>query len=126
MVTACEPWLNSLMISATEFQQGVGTRLRQLREAMGKSQDAMGDKLGVGGTAIANYEKGDRALDPYHALKLKMIFGAPLEWLYGADESVIPPALAEKLENAAQARRKGRRTPPAAALSKLGKVARRA
>ncbi len=95
----------------------------QLRKAMGKSQVELGGKIDVGDTAVSMYEKGERALDPYDAIKLKNAYGAPLEWLYGGDESVIPPALAEKLSNAASAKRRPNRPQSAGTLPKTRRTA---
>jgi transcriptional regulator with XRE-family HTH domain len=85
------------MISGTAFHLAVGERLKRLRLAYGKSQQAFGESLDVGASAISNYEAGIRAVDPYHAFKLKMIYSAPMEWLYGGDESTLPPHVVEKL-----------------------------
>ena len=76
----------------------MGERLKRLRLALGRSQADVAKKLGVGSTAVSNYEKGTRAVDPYDAFKLKIAYGAPLEWLYGGDESALPRNLAEKLD----------------------------
>ena len=86
------------MISEREFQIAVGQRLRRLRLALGKSQVDMAEKLRVGASAVSNYEKGLRAVDPYAAFRLKLSYGAPLEWLYGGDESALTPILAKKLD----------------------------
>lgn len=107
------------MISERDFKLAVAFRLRTVREAFEKSQEEIGNKLGVGKTAISNYEKGTRALDPFCALQLKMAYNAPFEWIYGGDESTLAPNLATKLEKAAhelrakdlaklRARRKGK------------------
>ncbi len=111
------------MISEREFRVAVGKRLLQLRKAMGKSQAELGTKLGVGDTAVSMYEKGERALDPYDAVKLKVAYGAPLEWLYGGDESVIPPALAEKFSKPASNQRRPNRPASAGRQPKIRKVA---
>jgi len=94
------------MISETDFRVAVGSRLRLLRAALGKTQKQLADKLDVGATAVANYENGDRAIDPFAAFKLKLSFGVPLEWLYGGDESTLPPNLAEKIDFARSAAEK--------------------
>lgn len=109
MVTDRELWPNFPMISEREFRVSVGKRLKQFRMALGRNQVEFGEKLGVGGTAISNYEKGDRAVDPYDAFKLKMAFGLPLEWLYGGDESVLTPQLLEKLVTDGGRQRRQRR-----------------
>lgn len=86
------------MITGREFNNAVGERLKRLRLSLGRTQGDVAKKLGVGASAISNYEKGDRAVDPYDAFKLKLVYGAPLEWLYGGDESVLPDHLREKLD----------------------------
>lgn len=88
------------MISERDFKNAVAWRLLVVRTAFGKTQATLGEKLNVGHTAISNYEKADRAVDPYQALILKMSFGIPIEWLYAGDESQLPPALAAKLADA--------------------------
>lgn len=102
IATSCEQWLNSGMISEREFETMAGYRLMLLRRAFGKSQKEFGTKMGVGGTAVSNYEAG-RAVEPYKALKLKEAFGAPLEWLYSGDESALSDHLAERLSKAEKA-----------------------
>lgn len=86
------------MISDREFRVAVGERLKRLRLALGRSQADFAKKLDVGASAVSNYEVGTRAVDPYDAFKLKMAYGAPLEWLYGGDESVLPRHLVDKLD----------------------------
>jgi len=92
------------MISGSAFHIAVGERLKRLRLAYGKSQQAFGKSLGVGASAISNYEAGIRAVDPYDAFKLKMVYSAPMEWLYGGDESTLPPHVVEKLNQPAKLR----------------------
>lgn len=99
------------MISGSAFHVAVGERLKRLRLAYGKSQLAFGQSLGVGSSAISNYEAGIRAVDPYDAFKLKIVYGAPMEWLYGGDESTLPPQVAEKLNQPAKRRGSSDRAP---------------
>lgn len=86
------------MISGTDFHAAVGARLKKLRLSLGRSQEDIGKKLGVGPTAISNYENGSRVLDPHDAFKLKVAYGVPLDWLYAGDESVLPDRLIEKFD----------------------------
>jgi transcriptional regulator with XRE-family HTH domain len=115
------------MISDREFRMAVGERLKRLRLAFGRSQQDVADKLDVGATAISNYEKGDRAIDPYDALKLKMAYGAPLEWLYGGDESTLPDRLVEKLNQPVRPRGQSEPAPVAkrAKKSNIGSKSKR-
>lgn len=105
------------MISEREFLEGVALRLKALRMALDKTQEDIGEKIGVGKTAISNYEKADRLISPFDAVKLKSAYGAPLEWLYAGDESVLSPHLAAKLKKAEErkkAHNQRRRRKPAA------------
>lgn len=92
------------MISGTDFLACVGKRLKKLRLGLGRSQADFAETLGVGASAISNYEKGERALDPYDAFKLKLAYGAPLEWLYCGDESTLSDNLVKKLKQPARQR----------------------
>jgi len=87
------------MISERDFHRAVGDRLKKLRLGYGVSQLTFAEKLGVGASAISNYEAGTRAVDPYDAHKLKGVYNAPLEWLYCGDESTIAPHVLEKINN---------------------------
>lgn len=97
IATDCELWLNSPMITRREFNIGVAHRLKWARAALDKKQGDFAKKMGVGKTAVSNYEKGRRSVDGYGALCLKMHFSIPVEWLFFDDGSNIPPLLAEKL-----------------------------
>lgn len=112
------------MISDREFRAAVGERLKRLRLALGRSQADFAKKLDVGATAVSNYENGNRAVDPYDAFKLKMAYGAPLEWLYGGDESSLPPHLADKLDEPTRPR--GTSEPVRKAVKSSRKAAHRA
>jgi transcriptional regulator with XRE-family HTH domain len=96
------------MISERDFQIVVGNRLQRFRVALGRSQKDVADILGVGATAVSNYEKGGRMLGPYEAMKLKTRLGIPLEWLYGGDESVLTPQQIAKLVQATKRQRSRR------------------
>lgn len=87
---------------------GVAWRLAVLRKTFDLTQVTLGQTLGVGDTAVANYEKASRLISPYDAFKLKIAYGIPLEWLYAADESTLPSPLAARLRIAEVALRKDR------------------
>lgn len=112
------------MISDKEFRAAVGDRLKRLRLALGRSQADFAKKMNVGATAVSNYENGTRAVDPYDAFKLKMAYGAPLEWLFGGDESVLPRHLVEKLDEPTRPRGTSEPEPKPARVVK--RTARRA
>lgn len=105
IATACEQWLNSAMISEREFDASLSWRLRVLRKAMGRTQPEFGGAMGVGGSAVSNYEKDQRSasarrLSTFQLLQLSMTYHTPIEWLIAADESRLDDALRAKLTKA--------------------------
>jgi len=60
-------------------------RIRELRKALGLSQEAFGKKLGVTGTAISRYEKGERTLTEQMALSICRVFRVNYYWLMNGD-----------------------------------------
>ena len=60
-------------------------RIRELRKALGLSQDAFGKRLGVTGTAVSRYEKGERALTDQMALSICREFRVNYYWLMNGD-----------------------------------------
>lgn len=99
IATSCEQWLNSLMISERHFHEAVGARLKRLRLGYGETQATFAGVMGVGASALSNYEAGDRAVNPFSAYQLKNKYNAPLEWLYCGDESTIARHVLEKINN---------------------------
>lgn len=105
IATPCEQWLNSIMISERNFHVAVGDRLRKLRLGYGATQSDFAKVMGVGGSAMSNYEAGTRAVDPYAAYQLKNVYNAPLEWLYCGDESTIAKHVLDKIKNPSSKKR---------------------
>lgn len=87
------------MISERHFHEAVGERLKKLRLGYGATQATFAEVMGVGGSAMSNYEAGTRAVDPYGAFQLKAVYNAPLEWLYCGDESTIARHVLDKINN---------------------------
>lgn len=56
-------------------------RIRELRKALGLSQDAFAKRLGVTGTAVSRYEKGERSLTEQMALSICREFRVNYYWL---------------------------------------------
>lgn len=99
------------MISEREFILAMGQRLKLLREMQQESQAVFGERIGVGDTAVSNYESGDRVLDPYQALILNQKLKAPLGWLYAGEELELTDTFKAKMA-AAQARIDAERARP--------------
>lgn len=60
-------------------------RIKELRKALGLSQDSFGKRLGVTGTAISRYEKGERSLTEQMALSICREFRVNYYWLMNGD-----------------------------------------
>lgn len=77
------------------FNVAVGKRLLQIREAEGygghgKKQE-FAKMLGIGSTALSNYESGERGLPPEVAAVFKEELSIPLDWIYlGVDGGRLP------------------------------------
>lgn len=65
-------------------------RIKDLRAARGWNQDALGKKIGVTRTALGNYEREDRQLDPETIGKLCDLFGVTADYLLGRSEIPAP------------------------------------
>lgn len=81
----------------------MNTRIKQIREKLGLSQDALGKALGIGRSAISRIESGTNALTEANIKLLCQEFGVNRSWLEtGTGEMLIAApsdelvALAEK------------------------------
>lgn len=62
-------------------------RLRDLRKALGLTQSELGEKVGIGGSAISKIEKGDRGLTETLLRAICREFNVNEEWLrHGSGE----------------------------------------
>jgi len=68
----------------------VGKRLRELRTARGLTQAEFGKLIGVGKSAVSQYESGARAPDTAALRRIAASFGVTTDWLLGLDESRDP------------------------------------
>ena len=67
---------------------GIGERLAQLRGEM--DRDSFASAIGVHANTIANYERGDRKVDPDFLAKLRETRGVDINWLLtGVDEKPL-------------------------------------
>ena len=63
----------------------IGGRLRELRLAKGLTQEELGKSIGVGKSAICQYESGAREPDTASLMRMAGFFGVTTDWLLGAD-----------------------------------------
>ena len=76
-------------------------RLRELRERANMTQRQVAAVINVRNTAVSQYERGDRQLDPDKILALCDLFGCTSDYLLGRSSSpqpVISPEDAAVLE----------------------------
>lgn len=52
-------------------------RIREVREAKGKTQEWVGDKIGVTGATVAKYETGEAAVSVYQLGRIARALGVP-------------------------------------------------
>ena len=66
-----------------------GFKIREARKALGMSQDALAEKLGVSKVTICWYETGERTPSLKHLLKLTEILNITLDEIVGKEVSVV-------------------------------------
>lgn len=76
-----------------EYLRQQSTELKRQREALGLSQEAVGDGIGVSAAAIAVWEKGERVMSAYSALLLRLFFKR--KWTEREEEARRESAKAE-------------------------------
>lgn len=59
------------------------SRLRGLRRGAGLTQEELGNRLEVGRTAVANWERGLRSPSPATMRQLALLFNVSSDYLYG-------------------------------------------
>lgn len=73
---------NDKIIDAKEC----GRRIRQLRKEKGMTQMHLAEKLHVSRSSVANWENGIRFPDYFAINQLTMIFGVPVDYIYGMSD----------------------------------------
>ena len=86
---------------SSEWNREVGLRLASTRNALGLTQEQLGNEINVSRTALGNWEKGIRLPDPAAIMRLAERFGIPMDWVYRGDPGGLPqryaPALLGKI-----------------------------
>ena len=67
--------------------QLIGANIRRLRQEHGETQQQLGEFLGYGATAVANYESGYRMPDLETFFQIALHYGAALEDFIREDAS---------------------------------------
>lgn len=66
------------------------TRLREIREAAKLTQKQVAAVISVRNTAVSQYERGERQLDPDKICKLCDLFGCTADYLLGRSDAPLP------------------------------------
>lgn len=79
-------------------RKAVGLRMKLTREALGMTPRQIQDAIGVSRTQWNNYERGVSRPNIEDAIRFAVRFNVSLQWIYLADISSLPMALAGKIE----------------------------
>lgn len=63
------------------------------REALDLTQTQAADKSGISKSGWANYEAGDRLVDPHVAVRFCQAFGVTMDWIYLGRAAGLPREL---------------------------------
>ena len=69
------------------LEDGLGKRLRSVREGLGWSQQEAGRRAGVDPNMIYQYEAGHRNPSTLALRGLAALYGKPVEWFFGEKEA---------------------------------------
>jgi transcriptional regulator with XRE-family HTH domain len=72
-----------------EENASMGARLRQAREYLGLSQEAVAEALGVPRASVSAMESGRRKVSSLELRDLARLYKRPLDWFYGGGAEPI-------------------------------------
>jgi transcriptional regulator with XRE-family HTH domain len=72
-----------------EGYASMGVRLREAREFLGLSQEAVAEALRIPRASISAIESGRRKVGSLELREFARIYKRPLDWFYGSDEEPI-------------------------------------
>jgi transcriptional regulator with XRE-family HTH domain len=71
----------------SDSPQGLGTRIRQAREAAGLIQDQLAEAVGVGSTAVTRWETGKRTPPAYRLSRVARTLNVSVDYLLGQEDA---------------------------------------
>lgn len=81
-------------------QKAVGSRLRDLRIALGYTQEFMADLVGLSSpSGWTNYELGDTMIPPDKAAKVCVLSGCNFNFIYAGEIAGLPYSLLTQIRN---------------------------
>lgn len=63
----------------------MGARIREAREFLGLSQEAIAEHLGIPRASVSAIESGRRKVSSMELRELSLLYRRPLEWFYSTD-----------------------------------------
>jgi transcriptional regulator with XRE-family HTH domain len=67
----------------------MGARLREAREFLGMSQEAVAEALGIPRASMSAIESGRRKVGSLELRELARIYKRPIDWFYGTEQDPI-------------------------------------
>jgi|5B_taG_2_1085324.scaffolds.fasta_scaffold322204_1 ribosome-binding protein aMBF1 (putative translation factor) len=79
------------------FLISVGERLKLAREALGLTQTALAEKLGIKQNVLSQWESGKQLIDPLIAALLSSKLGITTDYIYVGNETGLPEEIRKKI-----------------------------
>ncbi len=67
----------------------MGARLREAREFVGHSQEAVAEALGIPRASVSAIESGRRKVSSLELREFSRIYKRPIDWFYGSDADAV-------------------------------------
>lgn len=74
------------------MKENINERLRQVRRALGETQEGMAEAMGIGQSTYAQFETGVRFIQPRYIETLRMKFGVNPTWLEDEEGHMFIPS----------------------------------
>lgn len=63
-----------LKAASAAYDKAVGARIREMRMTLPKSQEEIGELVGMSGSSFSRVEKGETSLEPFQIARLARVF----------------------------------------------------
>ena len=78
------------LIGGIVTEQGIGSRIKELRVETGLSQADFGEKIGITGDQVGKIENGSRRPSEEAMVQIKGQFNTSIDYLYTGDTDIMP------------------------------------
>ena len=72
-------------MNSNQSTQAIARRVKEARNALGLSQEDLGEKVGLSKVGYGEYERGNRLFDTEQLFRLARVLGRPVEYFLGLD-----------------------------------------